>query len=338
MEFPTPEARKEYLHEHPGADPANHTVKKQDPKSKGEEASPKGLFNPDETKGLPNAASQKTTDPDKLFENAKDAHEHQLKWLNHGQGLEKALGASVIRADKGDKVDFSKVGPIILIGPMKKKERAKEKVDADYGGDWSKLNDVVRASVAVDTYEDLEKTLDKLRKSGLKLARQPKDRFAKPTEAGYRDVLLNVEYPNGHVGELQLHVKSMLKAKDAGHKLYEGVRTIEGNAKKEGRDTLTDKEMAAINEANSKMKALYDDAWKEANVTPKDRDKNASFRVGSQTKYYVYEDLPAYWEPNKFPKIVNPKEEKTVYDLEKFFREADPIDERKFNELKKSSK
>lgn len=27
MEFPTPEARKQYLHEHPNADPGKHTVK-----------------------------------------------------------------------------------------------------------------------------------------------------------------------------------------------------------------------------------------------------------------------------------------------------------------------
>ena len=34
MEFPTPEALKEYLKEHPGADEAKHTVKKDEGKSK----------------------------------------------------------------------------------------------------------------------------------------------------------------------------------------------------------------------------------------------------------------------------------------------------------------
>lgn len=37
MEHATPEARKEYLHEHPGADPKNHSVKKETESGKGKE-------------------------------------------------------------------------------------------------------------------------------------------------------------------------------------------------------------------------------------------------------------------------------------------------------------
>ena len=39
MEFDTPEALKKYLHDHPGADPKNHTVKKQDSGSSSSEKS-----------------------------------------------------------------------------------------------------------------------------------------------------------------------------------------------------------------------------------------------------------------------------------------------------------
>lgn len=40
MEFPTEEARKEYLKEHPGADPSLHTVKKTEEKEKPKEEAP----------------------------------------------------------------------------------------------------------------------------------------------------------------------------------------------------------------------------------------------------------------------------------------------------------
>lgn len=300
----------------------------------------KPLFNADDMKGLSDSVKQKETDPDKLFEAAKVAHEQQLDMLDRDSGLDKAIGAKVVRGDKGDKgsIDYDKPGPVILIGPPKKRDRSKEKVDADFGGDWSRLGDVVRASVAVDSYDQLEDVMGKLRKSGLKLARKPKDRFAKPTEAGYRDVLISVEYPNGHVGELQLHLKPILKAKDEGHKFYEEVRSIEAKAKKEGRETLTDEEQAEVEKANKAMKDLYDKAWQKATGEGPDRTKNARWwvRMAADTKYYEFKDLPAFWVTKKFPKVVRPKGEETEYNLEEFFREARPISAKDFETLKKS--
>lgn len=360
MEFATPGALKDYLKEHPKADPANHTVKKpgegaeekdeSKPKSEGgghqtRKPSGKALFDEDEIKSLPANATQRTKDPDKIFEQAKEAHEQQLDWLNHGKGLDKALGGTVIRADKGDTVDYDKPGPIILIGPMKKRERTKEKVDSDYGGDWSRVGDVVRASVVLDSMDQLEDAMAELRKSGLKLARKPKDRFAKPTDAGYRDVMMNVEYPNGHVGEIQLHLKPILKAKDAGHKFYEDVRSIEAKAKEAGRDTLTADEQETVNEANRKMRDLYNDAWKKA--TGEGALKNASiasrvaarFRSAADTKYYDYEGLPAYMRPRMFPKVRTLSgTERVVYDLESFFRDATPLTEAEYEALKAENK
>lgn len=215
----TPEGAKamfeRYRKEHPETKkkPQDFYEKPEEGEAKKEETAPatpakptKPLFSPDMTKGLGDIVEQKEKDPDKLFKAAAVAHQQQLKWLNQGEGLDKTIKGSVVRIDKGDgEPDYSKPGPIIVIGPMKKQERAKEKVDADYGGDWSQLGDAVRASVAVDSLDDLDNVMTELKKSGLKLARQPKDRFAKPTDVNYRDVLMNVEYPNGHIGELQLH-------------------------------------------------------------------------------------------------------------------------------------
>lgn len=340
MEHSSPEALKEYLHEHPNADKSKHHVKKKEEggghaqQEKHSPAKPKGLFSQDEIDKLPNSAQQKTSDPEKLFEAAKDAHEHQLNWLNHGKGLDKAVGAKVIRADEGEEVDLSKPGPVILIGPMKKRARVDEKAKSDYGGDYGQVRDIVRASVAVDSMDQLDEVMKKLKESGLKLAKKPTDRFAKPTEAGYRDLMMNVVYPNGHIGELQLHLKGVLKAKDAGHKYYEEVRTIEGKAKREGRTTMTDDELKTVNEANAKMKKLYDDAWNEATGSGPDRTKNAGRQAASGSgKYYDFDGSPCRWEGKKFPVRVTKKGDKTIYELEKFFQSAKPIDQSEYQAM-----
>ncbi|MDU7524685.1 MAG: hypothetical protein E7K72_25490, partial [Roseomonas mucosa] len=126
-------------------------------------------------------------------------------------------------------------------------------------GDWSQLRDVVRASVAVDTLDDLHTTMDALRKGGLELAMKPKDRFAKPLPVGYRDVLMNVRFPNGVIGELQLHVKGMLQAKEEGHKPYETMRDIDAVPKAQ----RTDEQKAAYQKAFDDSVAIYGKAWDE---------------------------------------------------------------------------
>lgn len=92
-----------------------------------------------------------------------------------------------------------------------------------------------------------------------------KDRFARPTPEGYRDMLINVRASSGHVMEVQLHLKQILEVKEgAGHKLYEEIRSIIARAKTEDR-ALTAQELNRVLELRTESKKLYDKAWKEAN-------------------------------------------------------------------------
>jgi hypothetical protein len=350
-EFPNERALEQYLKQHPNADPKNHWVKpKSESKSKGSDddsVSPKTRewlkkMKPGRkpNKGerftsaeldLNPAARQKLSDPDALMAQAHEAHDIQLGWLNHGQGLDKQIGAEVYRCDKsgGCDPDYDKPGPIIIIGPVKKKERAQAKADVDADGDWGVLGDLVRASVGVDSFEEIDSVLDKLRDSGLKIARPPKDRFKNPTPGGYRDLMLNVEFPNGHIGELQLHVKPMLKAKETGHDLYDVVRKIEEAAIQEGRDTLTDDEWDTIDKANRDMKALYDKAWKSAG------GKTAHVKMASKWEmFFDFNGLPVRWDKGKLPIATNYVGSRVpLKGLDRFFLQAMPISKSDFDKL-----
>jgi len=145
---------------------------------------------------------------------------------------------------------------------LKGRERATEKTMADYKGDASKLVDLVRASIVYKSFPELMGGLDICNRN-LTLVRE-KNRFAQPTPAGYRDILLNVKLSNGHIAELQLHLTQILAVKSgAGHKIYEEVRKIEAIAQTADR-ALTGEERAKIEQLNAEAKALYDQALASA--------------------------------------------------------------------------
>ena len=54
-----------------------------------------------------------------------------------------------------------------------------------------------------------------------------KDRFNKPLDSGYRDMLLNVQLKGSeHVGELQLHLRTIIDIKEAAHRTYALMRAV----------------------------------------------------------------------------------------------------------------
>jgi hypothetical protein len=154
------------------------------------------------------------------------------------------------------------LGGEALIPPtLKGRDRALEKIAADYSGDASQIVDLARSSIVFKTVDQVNAAIAKVNASA-KVVRV-KDRFARPFN-GYRDVLFNIEMPNGHVVELQLHLAGIIKIKNGqGHALYEEIRSIEARAKVAGRHT-TPGEQAQVKELTAKMKQLYDDAFELA--------------------------------------------------------------------------
>jgi hypothetical protein len=144
---------------------------------------------------------------------------------------------------------------------LKGRARAMEKIKADYSGDVSKIIDVSRASIVLKTADDIKLAV-KLVQERAKVFRM-KDRFASPVD-GYRDVMFNLEMPNGHICELQVQLESIQQVKEGdGHKLYDQIRKFKDKAKLEKRD-LTAEEKQQVAKLTAQMKGRYDDAYASA--------------------------------------------------------------------------
>lgn len=139
--------------------------------------------------------------------------------------------------------------PIVFLGPVKRRERIAEKAIADYGGDLSSVWDVVRGTIAVDSISDVPRVVRSIRQH-FDVVRD-RDRFDNPMPTGYRDRLINVRLPSGLIGEIQVHVKPMLRVKETGHKLYQ-------IARKPG---ISPSMVARL---NMQMRRIFGPAWKLA--------------------------------------------------------------------------
>ena len=220
---------------------------------------PAPLFPAADVANLPKVAPQPFKDQAALYKASGEALDHLKTWLDRGKGVCSQMGFQTMTCSPED-ADMTKPGGMLFIAPLKGEKRAKEKVEADYGGDWSQLRDVVRCSVAVDTMDDIQDALKQLKASGMELAQQPKDRFNKPLPVGYRDLLMNVRFPNGTIGEVQIHLKSMLVAKGEGHKPYEVMRSVDAKPDADKSDT----DRKAWQDAFDDSKRIYGEAWKKA--------------------------------------------------------------------------
>lgn len=159
----------------------------------------------------------------------------------------------------------AKIGGKAKTGSLKGRERAAQKVAADYAGDWRRLHDVLRGTIIVAGVAQIRDAVRELRRrmtaAGWTLAKCPKNRFETPTVGGYRDLNLSFVAPNGCVCEVQINLESMMSLKKVLHAVYEDVRNIEAAAS--GR-SLTAAEAARIQTLNDQMKVAYNATWRVA--------------------------------------------------------------------------
>ena len=213
------------------------------------------LFPAEEGAALPHKSTMAHTTWEAISAKQEEAQEQMTSIL---KSAAEAVGATQV---KRFDAEIDRDGPIWGMGPPKTETSARDKAKRKYGGDLSRLGDAVRGSMGFDSVEQLKAGLEKLRAAGLKLAAKPDNKFIAPTSAGYRDINLNVLLPNGVVGELQLHLKPILKAKRTGHHDYDVSRELEKQDVLRG---LNDDERGQLQQSLDKQRRLYGQAMREA--------------------------------------------------------------------------
>ena len=126
----------------------------------------------------------------------------------------------------------------VLIAPLKEPATARDKVDSKYDGDWTKLTDVGRATIAVPQLRDVTAVVAALQRRAKEAGwdiTAPENRWTAPdgtpintgpTVSGYRDVSMLLRAPDGTQMELQVNTTRMIRAKEESHPLYEEERQL----------------------------------------------------------------------------------------------------------------
>jgi len=97
--------------------------------------------------------------PKQNFNGADDLFKAATEDFDPFKGLldqaAQGLGGKTVDIKKAEKDAGKGISkPMLVMGPMKKMERAKQKVDTKYDGDWNRLQDVLRATMVVPTLAD----------------------------------------------------------------------------------------------------------------------------------------------------------------------------------------
>ena len=141
-------------------------------------------------------------------------------------------------------------------GGLKGRKRAREKIEVELGGDASALRDIARSSIEYDDVDQVYQALEFILHQRYEVVRV-KDRALEPLPSGFWDIHLNLCMPNGHVTELQLHLREIRQYSiRKGHDLYEQIRGMEARAVRENRQ-LTLEEQAAIDRLNCEQRRVY---------------------------------------------------------------------------------
>ncbi|WP_262286585.1 toxin glutamine deamidase domain-containing protein [Micromonospora sp. MA102] len=144
----------------------------------------------------------------------------------------------------------------------KSRERVLDKL-VEYENDAAQLKDLAGAKVQFRRLDDIYRSLDRLSADPDVVILHIKDRFLKPQQSGYRDVLLNLRMSNGHVAELRLHLNSLDEIAEWEHALYEVRRDLEVISEADGRP-LTERERALRDGLLRRAQDIY---WRALNET-----------------------------------------------------------------------
>ena len=116
---------------------------------------------------------------------------------------------------------------VMMRQTLKGRARALQKTVGDNYGDAGKLLDVFGGTLIMPDSADFSQVISEVRESGMTIARI-KNGYKAHDPYGYADIKLNVQMPNGFIGEIILIEEHMMRMKEGpGHKISEVGRTLQ---------------------------------------------------------------------------------------------------------------
>lgn len=116
---------------------------------------------------------------------------------------------------------------VMMRKTLKGRARALQKTVGDNYGDAGKLLDVFGGTLIMPDSADFSQVISEVRESGMTIARI-KNGYKAHDPYGYADIKLNVQMPNGFIGEIILIEEHMMRMKEGpGHKIYEVGRNLQ---------------------------------------------------------------------------------------------------------------
>jgi|GEM_PF-1360788 len=147
------------------------------------------------------------------------------------------LAKKKILAELGSRHPGVFTGVTFENGPLKTRARAHDKIRGDYKGNYTEICDLARGRIIVDTVEQIEILRNYFQANRQALGiEEYKDRFAEPSDTGFRDINMKIRLDNDHVIEFRVEHRAMMKAAEATHAPYEKMQEIDRLVKAENRD------------------------------------------------------------------------------------------------------
>jgi len=108
--------------------------------------------------------------------------------------------------------------PWVYYGPLKDRQRAGEKVNGEYGGNWYDLKDVVRMTIIAPSLKQLKDVQNKIPQHCVTQNHmaviKSTEIFEKVHPCGYSGLIFVVRLANGRPGELQVNTSEIIYGKE----------------------------------------------------------------------------------------------------------------------------
>ena len=154
-----------------------------------------------------------------------------------------------------DKIAGQTGGKASYRSKLKGMDRSWDKIVNKYKSNAAGLIDIIASKIVYDDFKGVYAALDMLVNNSPIDVVYFQDRFLTPVASGYSDIIMSVKLPNGHIGELRLHLASVDAIFEKEHKLYEIIRS-------KGMDALTEDQKREYQQLKGDYESAREDAYK----------------------------------------------------------------------------